>query len=88
MYLNTSGNVRDGQAFVLVKRDGREYHIYGTGKDRTIVEPQAAGREGATRRRRRPPTDDRTTSTDTGTQTGDVADGLARHRQPLGPSRI
>ena len=36
LYLNTSGNVRDGQAFVLVKRDGREYHIYGTGKDREV----------------------------------------------------
>ena len=36
MYLNTSGNARDGQAFVLVKRDEREYHIYGTGKDRDI----------------------------------------------------
>ena len=36
LYLNTSGNARDGQAFVLVKRDGREYHIYGTGKDREI----------------------------------------------------
>jgi hypothetical protein len=37
MYLNTSGNVRDGQAFVLVKRDDREYHIYGSGKNRTVV---------------------------------------------------
>src|SRR5688572_22031486 len=27
MYINTSGNKRDGQAFVLVKRDGKEYHI-------------------------------------------------------------
>ncbi len=36
LYLNTSGFSRDGQAFVLVKRDGREYHIYGTGKDREI----------------------------------------------------
>jgi len=36
LYLNTSGNVRDGMAFVLVKRDGREYHIYGTGKNRQI----------------------------------------------------
>ena len=27
MYLNTSGN----------KRDGREYHIYGSGKDRLVV---------------------------------------------------
>jgi hypothetical protein len=41
MYLNTSGNVRDGQAFVLVNRSGREYHIYGTGKDRTIVSLKA-----------------------------------------------
>jgi hypothetical protein len=37
MYLNTSGNARDGEAFVLVKHDGREQHIYGTGKDRKVV---------------------------------------------------
>ena len=37
LYLNTSGNVRDGKTFVLVKRDEREYHIYGTGKNREIV---------------------------------------------------
>ena len=37
MYLNTSGNQRDGMAFVLVKRDGREYHIYVSGKDRLVV---------------------------------------------------
>jgi hypothetical protein len=37
MYLNTSGNSRDGQAFVLVKRDGKEFHIYGSGKDRVVV---------------------------------------------------
>jgi len=37
LYLNTSGNVRDGQVFSLVKRDGREYHIYGTGKDRQVI---------------------------------------------------
>jgi hypothetical protein len=36
LYLNTSGNARDGMTFVLVKRDGREFHIYGTGKDREI----------------------------------------------------
>jgi hypothetical protein len=38
MFLNTSGNKRDGMAFVLVKRHGIEYHIYGTGKDRQVVE--------------------------------------------------
>ena len=37
LYLNTSGNVRDGQTFALVKRDGREFHIYGTGEDRVII---------------------------------------------------
>ncbi len=37
LYLNTSGNVRDGQTFALVKREGREFHIYGTGKDRLII---------------------------------------------------
>lgn len=37
MYLNTSGNKRDGMAFSLVERNGREYHIYGSGKDRLVV---------------------------------------------------
>jgi hypothetical protein len=37
MFLNTSGNKRDGQAFVLVERDGKEFHIYGSGKDRLVV---------------------------------------------------
>ncbi len=37
MYLNTGGGARDGEAFVLVKHDGREDHIYGTGKDRKVV---------------------------------------------------
>jgi hypothetical protein len=37
MYVNTSGNVRDGEAFVLARKNGKEYHIYGTGKDRLVV---------------------------------------------------
>ena len=37
MYINTSGNVRHGQTFQLVHKDGKEYHIYGTGKDRLVV---------------------------------------------------
>jgi len=37
LYLNTSGNVRDGDVFTLVKREGREFHVYGTGKDRQII---------------------------------------------------
>jgi hypothetical protein len=38
MFLNTSGNKRNGEAFVLVKRHGIEYHIYGTGKHRQVIE--------------------------------------------------
>jgi hypothetical protein len=37
MYINTSGNVRHGETFVLVHKDGKEYHIYGSGKDRLVV---------------------------------------------------
>jgi hypothetical protein len=50
MYINTSGNVRNGEAFVLVRKDGKEYHIYGSGKDRLVVgfhmpsaQPEATG---------------------------------------------
>ena len=38
MMLNDSGNARDGKAFTRVERDGRAFHIYGTGKDRKIFE--------------------------------------------------
>jgi hypothetical protein len=38
MFINDSGNERDGRAFVMVKREGREFHIYGSGKDRTVYE--------------------------------------------------
>ena len=37
MFVNRSGNQRDGEAFVLVKRNGREFHVYGTGADRQVV---------------------------------------------------
>jgi hypothetical protein len=37
MYLNTSGNARDGKAFVRVIEDGVEYHIYGGGEDRLTI---------------------------------------------------
>ena len=51
MYLNTSGGARDGEAFVLVKHDGREDHIYGTGKDRKVVTSAADKSEQASTRR-------------------------------------
>jgi hypothetical protein len=37
MYVNTSGNVRHGETFVLVRKNGKEYHVYGSGKDRLVV---------------------------------------------------
>jgi hypothetical protein len=76
MYLNTSGNTRDGQAFVLVKRHGREFHIYGTGKDRVIVglKPKADKTDDTSPKTTdTSATDtsstDTSTSTDTGTDT-------------------
>jgi hypothetical protein len=39
MCVNLSGNVRSGQAFELVWRDGRQFHVYGgKGADHTVVE--------------------------------------------------
>jgi hypothetical protein len=37
MYVNTSHNKRSGQAFVMVERNGVEYHVYGTGKNRHVI---------------------------------------------------
>jgi hypothetical protein len=72
MYLNTSGNKRDGDAFVLVKRDEREYHIYGTGKDREIFSVKAPSSRTAA-----------TDSTDTTTKTS--TDKTADTTAPTGP---
>ena len=47
MFINRSGNERDGEAFVLVKRNGREFHIYGSGSDRQVV-PIAKGDKTST----------------------------------------
>lgn len=38
MFVNTSGNERDGKAFLIVEREGRKFHIYGTGADRQVFE--------------------------------------------------
>ena len=38
MFLNTSGNERDGQAFLIVERAGRTFHVYGTGDSRAVFE--------------------------------------------------
>jgi hypothetical protein len=41
MFVNQSGNTRDGDAFKLVERDGKEFHVYGEGKDRKVFEVPA-----------------------------------------------
>ena len=38
MFINMSDNSRNGEAFVMVKREGREFHVYGTGDDRAVYE--------------------------------------------------
>ena len=51
LFVNTSGNVRHGQTFTVAQRDGKEYHIYGTGKDRLVVGfhiPKAEGSDTKT----------------------------------------
>ena len=47
MFINNTGNTRDGEAFLIVKRHGREFHIYGTGEDRSVYEVGRA-RDGGT----------------------------------------
>jgi len=37
MFVNTSTNKRRGEAFQVVTKDGRELHVYGSGKDKLIV---------------------------------------------------
>ena len=70
LYLNTSGNVRDGDVFTLVKREGREFHIYGTGKDRQVIGLRP---KTETSTEQTPSTTD-TTATDT-TNTGTTGSG-------------
>lgn len=65
MCVNLSGNARSGRAFDLIWRDGRQFHVYGSGKDRTVVE---VGRKAASTTTDTTPAVTETTST--GTTTG------------------
>lgn len=38
MFVNTSGNSRQGMAFEVVHRSGKTYHMYGSGPHRLMVE--------------------------------------------------
>ena len=37
LFVNISGGVRDGMAFQIVKKSGKWWHVYGTGKDRQWI---------------------------------------------------
>jgi hypothetical protein len=38
MYVNTQGGPRDGMAFQIVKQGDKVFHVYGTGKDREVLQ--------------------------------------------------
>jgi hypothetical protein len=37
-YVNLSGNAREGREFLIIRRDGHTYHVYGSGDDKQVVE--------------------------------------------------
>jgi hypothetical protein len=45
MFLNETDNARSGQAFLIVNRGGREFHVYGTGADRAVFEVKPAAKK-------------------------------------------
>ena len=52
LFVNISGGVRDGMAFQIVKKAGKWFHVYGTGKDRQWIpsdgpKHKAAGAQSA-----------------------------------------
>ena|SRR5947209_7179235 len=48
LFVNISGNDRDGMAFESVKRGGKTYHVYGSGSHRVMipVDPPQTGSTG------------------------------------------
>jgi hypothetical protein len=66
MFLNTGSNKRAGQAFVMVRKNGREYHIYGTGKNRVVIGMKTTAEKK---------TDTTTTTTDTSSSNNSSATG-------------
>jgi hypothetical protein len=38
LFVNISGGVRDGMAFQILQKDGKVFHVYGTGKDRQMID--------------------------------------------------
>src|SRR4051794_38308701 len=48
MCVNLSGNGRNGEAFDLITRGGHTFHVYGSGKDRVVVEVGRKATSGGT----------------------------------------
>lgn len=65
LFLNTGSNERAGEAFVMVKKNGREYHIYGTGENRRVIGLKTAEEK----KNDAVSTDNSTATTDTTTST-------------------
>src|ERR1044072_8273307 len=72
MFLNTGSNKRAGQAFVMVRKNGREYHIYGTGKNRVVIGMKPKAETGTTTT---PTTTDTSSSNNSSTPTGTTDTG-------------
>jgi hypothetical protein len=80
MFINNTGSKRDGEAFLIVKRHGREFHVYGSGKDRAVYEvgrkredtaaPGTTGTPGTTDTSATPGTTGTTPAAGTGSTTG------------------
>jgi hypothetical protein len=71
LYVNISGGIRDGMAFQIVKKGDKVFHVYGTGKDKQMI--QVAPKDDDKK------TDRTTASTTTGgtTAADDTADAVA-----------
>ena len=54
-FVNLSGNARDGMAFSIEFREGKRYHVYGSGAERDEVEIPSAAKFLAGSRRATPP---------------------------------
>jgi hypothetical protein len=67
MFLNTGTTARAGQAFVMVRKNGREYHIYGTGANRHVFSIKLDDTKSSAA--------DSSTTTDTSSATGTTDTG-------------
>jgi hypothetical protein len=68
LFLNTGTTARAGQAFVMVRKNGREYHIYGTGSHRHVFSIKLDDTKSSS-------TSTSPTSTDTSSATGTTDTG-------------